>query len=278
MDANMKLLIEDMLKQVRDEIKEVREEIESEFTVHFDSIDQRFTKLSVDEKARDERIATLEAAAAAFDNSFATWKPKVDASLGSVKLELSKLNTYFDRDAKGASTSKSSMLQFRLASEQPPAGSTADGPNGHHVDQHYRDCGFDSVYTLTHDPIKGMMPSPSFTIDPVPNSMFTPCREPFRSASASSQGPRNWAGKLPKLNFPSFDGDNLKLWKSWCENYFEMYEIESSMWVIVAAMHFEGPAAQWLQSMDHQVCIATLTELCSWIHVRFGRDQHELLI
>jgi hypothetical protein len=96
MDLNMKLLIEDLLKQVYNEIKEIREEIKRGFTTHFDSIDQHFIRLSVDEKAHDQRIAAPEMAAAAFDHSFATWKPEVDAPLDSVKLELSKFNIYID--------------------------------------------------------------------------------------------------------------------------------------------------------------------------------------
>jgi hypothetical protein len=110
MDPNLKLLFEDLLKQVHEEIKEVWEEIKRRFTVHFDFVNQRFTRIVVEEKARDECVAALEMAAAAFDNSFATWKPEVEASLGSIKLELAKLNTNFDRDAKGASASKLGVL------------------------------------------------------------------------------------------------------------------------------------------------------------------------
>jgi hypothetical protein len=43
-------------------------------------------------------------------------------------------------------------------------------------------------------------------------------------------------------------------------------------------MHFEGPATRWLQYVDHRVKVASWIELCSWIHDRFGRDQHELFI
>jgi hypothetical protein len=39
MDPNLKLLFEDLLKQVREEIKEVQEEIKSGFTVHLNSVD-----------------------------------------------------------------------------------------------------------------------------------------------------------------------------------------------------------------------------------------------
>jgi hypothetical protein len=80
------------------------------------------------------------------------------------------------------------------------------------------------------------------------------------------------------MNFPKFEGENPKLWKSRSERYFEMYDVDPSLWVMVALMHFEGPAARWLQSVEHRVCVATWIELCSWIHDRFARDQHELLI
>jgi hypothetical protein len=57
-----------------------------------------------------------------------------------------------------------------------------------------------------------------------------------------------------------------------------MYEVDETVWVKVASMHFEGPATRWLQSVDHRVRSATWIELCSWIHERFTCDQHELLI
>jgi hypothetical protein len=85
-------------------------------------------------------------------------------------------------------------------------------------------------------------------------------------------------GKMPKMNFPKFEGDNPKLWKSRCENYFEMYDADASVWVKVTAMHFEGPTARWLQSVEYHIRTATWSELCSWIHERFGCDQHELFL
>jgi hypothetical protein len=92
------------------------------------------------------------------------------------------------------------------------------------------------------------------------------------------QGSRVPLGKLPKVNFPKFEGDNPKLWQSCCENYFEMYGVDPLVWVRVSTMHFEGPATQLLQLVNHHVLTATWKELCTWIHEWFGRDQHESLI
>jgi hypothetical protein len=108
------------------------------------------------------------------------------------------------------------------------------------------------------------------------DSQFT--HDTHRSATSFTLGSRTLTGKLPKMNFPKFEGENPKLWKSRSERYFEMYDVDPSLWVMVALMHFEGPAARWLQSVEHRVCVATWIELCSWIHDRFARDQHELLI
>jgi hypothetical protein len=78
--------------------------------------------------------------------------------------------------------------------------------------------------------------------------------------------------------FSKFEGENPKLWKSCCKNYFEMYSVDSSVWVRVSTMHFEGSAARWLQPVEHCIRTVSWNELCSWIHECFGRDQLEILI
>jgi hypothetical protein len=60
-------------------------------------------------------------------------------------------------------------------------------------------------------------------------------------------------GRLPKLNFPSFTGDDPQLWKSHFENYFEMYGVQSPLWIKVATMHFEGATAHWFRSNERRV-------------------------
>jgi hypothetical protein len=89
---------------------------------------------------------------------------------------------------------------------------------------------------------------------------------------------RSGYGRLPKLNFPLFDGNQPQLWKSKCEKYFEMYETEYHMWVKVATMHFEGRAARWLQSVERRLRQLSWEEFCTLVHDRFGREQHETLI
>jgi hypothetical protein len=197
----------------------------------------------------------------------------VDSSTTTVKLELSKLNNFFDRDARALSSSSLGVLQIESVSARPSTGVVTDGPIGHRVASDHRDSRYKRVYTHTHDPVKGTISAPTpLSQIPVPIESMPVDLVRFSSES------RVPLGKLPKMNFPTFDGENLRLWQSHCKNYFEMYVVESSVWVCVATMHFQGSAALWLQSMDHCVRSATWKELCSWLHDCFVRDQHDSLI
>jgi hypothetical protein len=166
----------------------------------------------------------LESAAVDFNKAFTSWKPEVDASLTSVKLELSKLNSFFDQDARDANTTKPGVLPFGSANQCSSAEVPTDGPNGHHVHNINRDCGFGQVFTQTHDPVKGTVFTSPPPPPPLPKSPshveFVPSFDRARFAESSSQGNRFAMGKLPKVNFPKFDGKNPKLWQPHCESYF----------------------------------------------------------
>ena len=64
-------------------------------------------------------------------------------------------------------------------------------------------------------------------------------------------------GRIPKLPFPKFDGENPRLWRTRCINNFEMYQTEPHMWVRVAHMHFEGDAARWWQLFESTLATAS---------------------
>jgi hypothetical protein len=85
-------------------------------------------------------------------------------------------------------------------------------------------------------------------------------------------------GRLPKLPFNKFNGENPRLWRSNCEKYFQMNAVDPNAWVSVASMYLEGTAACWYESIDNTSAIATWTTFCQALHDRFDRDQHEVLI
>jgi hypothetical protein len=245
MDPNAKLVFEEFVKQFR-------EEIHDSFTVHESIINNRLSEFEQAGQWCEERVASLKSITVSFEE----WKPKVDSSLTYVKLELSKLNSFFDCDAKASSFPKPDVLPIGSTSASPSIGINSDGPNGHCSNTIKWDCGYGCVYTQTHDPIKGTLLHP-----PPPNSpsrsTSKPCSDPFAFTHQSGQGHKCCMGKLPKIKFSKFDGENPRLWKSRSENYFDMYAVELDVWVRVATMHFESPAARWLQSVHHLIRCAT---------------------
>jgi hypothetical protein len=134
MDPNVKLFFKEGFKQLRAEIKEG-------FAIHEAAFTKRLEEVVVADKVRDSRVAVLEQTATSFDKSFSEWKPEVESSISAVRLELSKLNSYFSRDAKSAS-SQSGVLQIGLTAALPNSDGSTDGPNGHRIDSNHRDCGF----------------------------------------------------------------------------------------------------------------------------------------
>jgi hypothetical protein len=99
------LLIEGLVKQIHEEIGF---EIRDALATHETNTNTRFFELVLTDQHHDERLSTLEAAA----TSFGDWKPEVESSLTLVRLELLKLNTFLDRDAKATCTP--SLEFFRL--------------------------------------------------------------------------------------------------------------------------------------------------------------------
>jgi hypothetical protein len=270
-DPNVKSLIEDLVKKICEEFREG-------FTVHEVIINSRLDDFSVADKRREEHVATLEEAAAAFDKLFGSWKPEVEASLTTVKLELSKLNSFFARDASSTSQPSPGVLPVGSTATRQLIGPDADGPSGHCVDIFHQDCGFVRVNTQTHDPIKGMIPPSRHSAQtPVYNHSLLGSA-PMNSFASINPSAKSPMGPLPKIYFSKFDGDNLKLWQPRCEISFYMYSVEPHIWVRVATMHFEGAAARWLQLVERHNKSASWNEVCSWIHERFIRDQHESLI
>lgn len=198
-------------------------------------------------------------------------------SIASVKLELSKLNSFFDHNARDPHAPQVGVLGIESASAHPPAGSSADGPHfGHRDDTSHRDFG-SGKHPENQIPVTGTPPLPK------PHRSVNFDSQPKYESGHHNPDPNHdfHAGgfnKLPKMNFPHFDGENPKLWPARSEDYFDMYQISCCFWVCVASMHFSGPAACWLQSIEHKVVEIPWSQFCALVLDRFGRDQHETLI
>ncbi|KAM0873042.1 hypothetical protein ACQ4PT_038327 [Festuca glaucescens] len=49
----------------------------------------------------------------------------------------------------------------------------------------------------------------------------------------------------PETSFPHFNGDNSRLWRAKCLEFFKTFNINECMWVTAARLHMEGIAADW---------------------------------
>lgn len=82
----------------------------------------------------------------------------------------------------------------------------------------------------------------------------------------------------PNLVFPPFSGENPKLWKPLSEQYFSMFQTHDSYFVPMSTLHFTGPAAIWLQSVQKKIAALDWESFCTLLCTRFGRDRYQLLI
>jgi hypothetical protein len=275
MDPNTKLLL--------DEMKRLGERF-TLLEAHVDGLGDRFKTIELKEEeakawrsAIDSSVADLVTKADAVD----ILASKVDAvddlvrkagDVDSLKAQISAISTRVDRVVFDRGGPVSGILpKPETGATTPPAGNPSVGPDGYFFDKQFREDGYGSVLTYTQPPGKGMPPDP-----PVP-----PSNHPFgfnRYANSSGAFTHHSTGHWPKIPFPKFDGENPKLWQSRCENYIDMCGVHKASWVHISSMYFDGPAARWLQSIEHHTKIFTWDQFCKFVHDRFGRDQHEVLI
>jgi hypothetical protein len=158
--------------------------------------------------------------------------------MDDIKLELRRLTKHCDRSVMEVSASNFGLLGM----PDPPSirsasGKFFDGPFGHRDDQFIQDQGFRSITTLLPDPAKGTHPihPPSTNI-----RFHGPFYDSYLHRSRFGDPAFRTNGKMPKLLFSLFDGDNPRLWNIRCETYSKMYSVEPDSWVEIASMHLSS--------------------------------------
>ncbi|RLM68934.1 putative gag-pol polyprotein [Panicum miliaceum] len=251
------------LKTILDEIKGMRSSVEDFQTSLTQRIDGVETNLG-------DRFQAMEDVARVFES----WKPKMDSSMEDLRTEVSTLRKTVNRVVLDSHPASSAGIfpKPQSAAASPSAGNPVDGPHGHRNDSSHRENVFGHVYTQSHSPVKGTSPE-----RPNPHLVF-PAVNSSHGPSPVVSGRSTGTGRLPKLHFPLFEGDNPRLWISRYEDYFEMYQVESDMWIKVASMHFATGPDRWLQSVEKRLKMVSWSEFCQMILDRFGKNHHELLI
>jgi hypothetical protein len=270
-------------------LDEATRRFDERFSAHESKVDQRFNDAQVSWNrkfdsvfiAQEGRVADLEKAAEAFSE----WRPVIDHAVDVLKTEVKKVSQYWER-AVADHTDKSTGVLPSLSSASPiggvaappatapsPVGAPATLPSGHRVNLTPRADGFGWVTTQIPPPANGMNHHPN----PPPLTFPVPYRSPS-SPPHSGSGLHSGTGRMPKLDFPYFDGDNPKHWITLCEDYFDLYGVESYRWIRIARMHLQGAAKRWYPSVESQVKHCSWSEFCQLVLDRFGREQHEILL
>jgi hypothetical protein len=75
---------------------------------------------------------------------------------------------------------------------------------------------------------------------------------------------------LPKLQFPVFTGDNPKIWRDKCQDYFRIFNVPEYRWISAATMHMEKNAAKWVQVQKRKYGLGTWEEFMTAVEAKFG--------
>lgn len=88
----------------------------------------------------------------------------------------------------------------------------------------------------------------------------------------------NYTVKLPKHDFPKFNGTTPYIWLNRCETYFELYRVPPLSWVTTASLCIEGHTAQWLQAFLQAHRALTWATFCTAIKEEFSPDEFKLVM
>jgi hypothetical protein len=80
--------------------------------------------------------------------------------------------------------------------------------------------------------------------------------------------------RMPRIDFPKFEGEHPKIWKEKCEKYFKMCGVPQDMWAPFATMHFHSHAAYWLQTFEAQHAHYSWAELFVAVDAKFGKEMY----
>jgi hypothetical protein len=77
-----------------------------------------------------------------------------------------------------------------------------------------------------------------------------------------------------KMSFPCFNGDQPRIWKDKCLDYFRLFNVNPSLWLISCTLHMDGNTALWLKAYRLRHEVSTWTTLMLADEEKFGADDH----
>ncbi|KAK1681148.1 hypothetical protein QYE76_041996 [Lolium multiflorum] len=77
-----------------------------------------------------------------------------------------------------------------------------------------------------------------------------------------------------KMSFPRFDGDQPRIWKDKCLDYFRLFNVHASLWLVSCTLHMDGNAALWLKAHRLRHEVNSWPELMRAAEEKFGADDY----
>jgi hypothetical protein len=199
------------------------------------------------------------------------WNPKIERKITEFAEVLKKTQAKADpKSLIGSPNRKDPVMDGALGSthQEIPSREATHGQFRHRFAHPYRRSSARTDEVWTPPPVEGT------------NYFLQFGNIPWSAGGVNSMV--NWSqcsgSVAPSMAFPVFDGNNPKVWRQRCETYFDFYSVAKEMWIRMAIMNFVGTATFWLQLVDNRLGEMSWEEFCGCLNVRFGRDQHSMLI
>jgi hypothetical protein len=144
---------------------------------------------------------------------------------------------------------------------------SASSSHTFHIPEHNHTSHIGFVYTHlypeTPPNVHQNPPWPTNTVIPQPN-LHTPEHLNHHTNSF------NLSIDRPKLDFPSFSGDEPVNWLRLCEKYFALAGVPTETWVPLATLHCHGMAQTWWRSLRTPTNFMHWGQFCNMVFYRFS--------
>jgi hypothetical protein len=77
-----------------------------------------------------------------------------------------------------------------------------------------------------------------------------------------------------KMSFLRFDGNQPRIWKDKCLDYFRLFNVHPSLWLVSSTLHMDGNAALWLKAYRLRHEVNSWLVLMAAVEEKFGADDH----
>ncbi|KAM0851281.1 hypothetical protein ACQ4PT_052535 [Festuca glaucescens] len=214
------------------------------------------------------------------------WKPVIERSMESLRAEVGDLRTRVIELAKPANPATSPRGDLQLRGNLPPLLSpdAAATTSTKQIEPLYAERAVDLSGDGHGQPGHGGASNQRGDLSGDHRSLEgTPAKGTYYNPGLgyeSSEFNRGWNPHRfpppPRVDFPSFDGDNPRAWRLKCEAYFQVCHMHPDTWVNCAAMYFVDGALSWLQSSEAHLKMPCWKEFAAAICSQFGRADFQM--